>query len=149
MAAYTEQFSEVHQVGASLYPALRLAAVYPTAWFDMQLHHRAVCVLTVGEISAGCTVDLLLQEAQDAMGTGAQAIAGKAIAQLSQAAGDGNDICILEVRTAELTPGYRFIQAVLTIAGGQQVYAYTQSLIYGLVNRSAPVPVALLTEIVA
>jgi len=148
MAAYQERFSEIHQAGSILYPALRLAAVYPSAWFDMAIHHRAVCVLTVGVMAAGATVDLVLQEAQDATGAGVRAIAGKAIAQLAQAAGDGNDLCILEVRTAEMTPGYRFIRSVLTVAGAQQVYAYTESLIYGLVNRLAPVSVAQVTEIV-
>jgi len=142
---YTERFSEVHQVGAELYPANRAIGVYQTAWFNMSIHHRAACVLKVGVIAAAGTVDLILQEAQDATGTGAAAIAGKAIAQLTQAGGDGNDVCIIELRTEEMTPGFDFVRAQLTVAGNT---ALTDVTTYGIINRYAPVATTLVTEVV-
>ncbi len=143
--SYTEEFSEVHQVGAELYPANRAVAVYQTAWFNMQIHHRLACVLKVGVIAAAGTVDLVLQEAQDAAGTGAANIAGKGITQLTQAGGDGNDVVIIELRTEEMTPGFDFVRAQLTVAGNT---AYTDVTCYGIVNRYAPVATTLVTEIV-
>jgi len=143
---YTVEFSEVHQVGAELYPDNMAAAVHQSAWFDMSIHHRAACILMVGDMGQGATVDLVLQEASDNAGTGAVNIAGKAIAQLTQAGGDGNDVCIIELRTEEMTPGFDFVRAVLTIANA----AVDASLItFGIVNRYAPVATALVTEIVA
>ena len=143
---YTVEFSEVHQVGAELYPDAMGAAVYQSAWFDMSIHHRAACVLMVGDMAQGATVDLVLQEASDNAGTGAANIAGKAITQLTQAGGDGNDVCIIELRTEEMTPGFDFVRAVLTIGNA----AVDASLItFGIVNRYAPVATGLVTEIVA
>jgi len=96
-------------------------------------------------IAAAGTVNLLLQEAQDNVGTGAANIAGKTITQLTQAGGDGNDVCIIELRTEEMTPGFQFVRAVLTIAGNT---AFTAGLGYGVVNRFAPVATGLVTEII-
>jgi hypothetical protein len=142
---YTERFSEVHQVGAELYPDNLAAAVHQSAWFNMSIHHRAACVLMVGEMGQGATVDLILQEAQDAAGTGAAAIAGKAITQLTQAGGDGNDVCIIELRTEEMTPGFDFVRAVLTIGNA----AVDASVItFGIINRFAPVATTLVTEVI-
>jgi hypothetical protein len=112
----------------------------------MSIHHRFAYVLQVGVLAAGATVDLVLQEAQDATGTGAANIAGKAITQLTQAGGDGNDVCIIELRTEEMTPGFDFVRAVLTVAGNT---AFTGGLGYGIVNRYAPVAETLVTEVVA
>ena len=142
---YTERFSEVHQVGCELFAQNRAAAVYQSAWFNMQIHHRFVYVLQVGVIAAAGTVNLILQEAQDATGTGAAAIAGKAITQLTQAGGDGNDVVMIELRTEEMTPGFDFVRAVLTVAGNT---AFTAGLGYGIINRYAPVATTLVTEII-
>ena len=144
--SYTNEFSEVHQVGAELLLQNRAIAVYQSAWFDLSIHHRFAYVLQVGVIAAAGTVDLVLQEADDVIGTNVANIAGKAITQLTQAAGDGDDVCIIELRTEEMTPDRRFVRAVLTIAGNT---AFTGGLGYGVVNRFAPVSEALVTEVVA
>jgi hypothetical protein len=114
---YTVRFSEVHQVGCELLVQNRAAAVYQSAWFDLSIHHRFVYVLQTGVLAAGATVDLVLQEADDATGTNAANIAGKAITQLTQAGGDVNDLVMIELRTEEMTPDRRFVRAVLTVAG--------------------------------
>jgi hypothetical protein len=142
---YTVRFSEVHQVGCELLVQNRAAAVYQSAWFDLSIHHRFVYVLQTGVLAAGATVDLVLQEADDATGTNAANIAGKAITQLTQAGGDVNDLVMIELRTEEMTPDRRFVRAVLTVAGNT---AFTGGLGYGIVNRFAPVATTLVTEII-
>lgn len=144
---YTERVTELHQLGGVLYPDARAVGVYPTAWFDMSTHHRAVCFLVVGALSFGATVDLVLQEARDAAGTGAQNLPGKAITQLDQAAGDGNNVCAIELRTIEMTARYRYVRAVLTV-DDKQAACDTCVLLFGLVDRDAPVPTPLLTEVI-
>jgi hypothetical protein len=142
---YTERFTECHQVGCELLAQNRAIGAYQSAWFDMSIHHRFAYVLQVGVIAAAGTVDLVLQEAQDATGTGAANIAGKAITQLTQAGGDGNDVCVIELRTEEMTPGTDFVRAVLTVAGNT---AFTAGVGYGIINRFAPVATTLVTEVV-
>lgn len=144
---YTERVTEDHQLGAVLYPDARASGVYPTAWFDMSTHHRAVCFVAVGTMSFAATVDCLLQEARDATGTGAQAIAGKAITQLDQLNGDGDNVCAIELRTIEMTARYRYVRAVLTV-DDKQAGMCTAVFLFGLVDRDAPVPTPLLTEII-
>ena len=142
---YNERFSEVHQVGAELYSANWAIGIHQSAWFNMSIHHRAAAVLKVGVIAAAGTVDMILQQAQDAAGTGAAAIAGKAITQLTQAGGDGNDVCMIELRTEELTPGFDFVRVVMTVAGNT---AQADVTTYGIINRFAPVATTLVTEII-
>lgn len=145
MSSFTERFSEVNQFHDGLYPDARAAAVYNTGWISMNVFHRAVCVIRVGEMAQGATFDCLLQEAQDAAGTNAAAIAGKAIAQLTQAGGDGNDTLVIELRSEELTPGYDFVRAQATVGANAvdcDVY------ILRFVPRYIAVNAAMLTQIV-
>lgn len=145
MPAYTERFTEVHQHVTVLYPDNRAIGVYNSDWGNSGGHHRWVVELYVGVIAAGGSVDLVLQEATDDDGTDAANIAGKAITQLTQAGGDGDDTVIIEVRSEELTPGYSYVRAVLTIAGNT---AYTCLSAKGVVARYTPVPTGGVTEIV-
>jgi hypothetical protein len=145
MPSYTERFTEMHQQAVALYPDSRAAAVYNTNWAACHTHHRFIVELLVGDMAQGATIDLALQEATDDTGTNAANIAGKAITQLTQAGGDGDDACVIEVRMEELTPGYDYVRAVLTIGGG----ACDTALIgLGVVARYQPVPTGGLTEIV-
>ena len=144
---YTERVTEDHQIGGILYPNSRASGVYATEWFDMSTHHRAVCLVSVGVMSFASTVDVLLQEARDANGTGAQAIPGKAITQLDQLLGDGDNLCIIELRSIEMTSRYRYVRAVMTV--DDKVAAMcTFVVLIGLVDRDAAVPTPLITEIV-
>lgn len=142
---YTREFTEAHQFLAKLDPDQRVAGAYFCNWSQMQTNHRAVVILLTGDMAQGSTLDLVVQEAQDNNGTGAQAIAGKAITQLTAAGGDGDDTVVVEVRTEEMTPGYDFIRAVATVAGGAVDFAVQ---ILGVVSRYPPVATANLTEIV-
>ena len=113
MSSFTERFSEVNAVLGGLHADQRVAGNYNTAWVAMNNYHRAVVLIDVGPMAAGATLDVLLQEATDAAGAGVQAIAGKAITQLTQAGGDQNDWVMIELRSEELDENnaYAFIRA--------------------------------------
>jgi len=145
--AYTQRFTEVHELGAGLFPAVYGISVNTTAWNNMANHQRGVFVLGVGTIAAGGTVDCQLWQATDATGAGAKIIAGKAIVQLGQAVGDSNDSVIIEFRTEEMDVDAKFsyVAAVVTVAGNTAGLA--GSFFLGCSNY-APVATAVWTEIV-
>ena len=143
---FTELYSEKNQLAAGLEPDARAAAVYNTAWLPWNLFHKGYYLILTGEMAAGATFDALVQEAQDNAGTGAVAIAGKAITQLTQAGGDGNDICIIELKSEEFTPGFDHARLVVTVAAAAVDCCVLP--IRGDSDRFAPVSVAAVTEIV-
>lgn len=146
MSSFTERFSEVNAFITRLDADNRAAGNYNTAWAQVSEYHRQAVILIVGGMAAGATVDLIVQEATDNAGAGVQAVAGKAITQLTQAGGDGNDVVVIEMRSEELTPGYDFIRAQLTVAAAAVDVAI---LVLGTVPRYPPVPITNLTEVVA
>lgn len=92
-------------------------------WVDME--NGAHLMFTIGIGATDTTVDAKLQEADDASGTNAADITGKAITQLSGT--DDNKQAILEVRGDELSK--KFVALVVTAgdgATGAQVYAIGQ-----------------------
>ena len=146
--AYTQNFSEVHEPGGTLYADSRTAAAYNTAWLAMTNHQRATFLLNVGEMQQGATLDLAIQQATDAAGTGAKAFTpAKAITQLTQAGGDGDDLVIVELRTEEMdvNGGFDFIRGVATVAGAAVEFSLTP--LRGASNYP-PVPVTVWTEVV-
>lgn len=147
MSSFTERFSEVNAVLGGLHADQRAAGNYNTAWVAMNNYHRAVILIDVGPMAAGATLNVILQEATDAAGAGVQAIAGKAITQLTQAGGDQNDWVMIELRSEELDENnaYAFIRAQVTVAAA----AVDLSVwILGTVPRYPPVPITNVTEIV-
>jgi hypothetical protein len=147
MGLYTQRFSEgfaplVHEPADAL-----AAAVYNSNWVSMAEYHRAVLILSVGTMAATATLNVLLQEATDATGTGAQAIVGKAITQLTQAGGDGDDLVCIELRSEEMDAAnnYDFLRVQVTVANAQVELAY---VLFGMISRHKPVPVANWTEVV-
>ena len=147
---YTERFSEGFQAEAGLAPDARAAAVYNTPWVSMQNFQRAVAILRTGEMAATVTLDCVMQEAQDNAGTGAVAIAGKAITQLTQAGGDGNDTVMIELQSEELqvasgATGFDHVRLQITVANAAVDFdAFILRFCFG----HPPVSVAALTEVV-
>jgi hypothetical protein len=145
MTSFTERFTEVNEFSDDLFPANRAAATYNTGWHRMNVFHRAVCIIRVGAMTQGALFDVLLQEAQDALGTNAAFIGGKQITQLTQAGGDGNDTLVIELRSEEMTPGYDHVRAVVVIANAA---VQCDVLFLRFVPSYAAVNVAPLTEVV-
>lgn len=103
---YTNRFTEGNRVDGDLHPASRAANTYNTSYFSMRDYHRAVCIVDVGSIPEGATLDVKLQQAKDTDGTSVKDITGKAITQLTDA--DDNKIVAIELKTEELDVDNRF-----------------------------------------
>lgn len=146
--SYTERFSEQIVPLAVHYPATRQVAAHVSDWVLMSKYHRAFLYLSLGAMGASSTVDVKLQEAQNATGTGAQDITGKAITQLTKAGSDDNSLVGIELRTEELdvNDGYEYVRFVVTIAVADCVYGAT---LFGLESRYEPVPTTAYDEVVA
>jgi len=145
--AYTHRFTEVHEIQDFLVPAVKTPATYTTAYVNLANHQRAAYILITGTMVQNSTVDLQIWQATDSAGTGAKVIAGKAITQLTQAGGDGDDAVIIEVRSEELDVdgGFGYVAAVLTV--GAANCAACLLPLYGCSNY-VPVSVANWTEVV-
>lgn len=98
---YNELTTERMELMASIHPDLGQGR-YDMPWFSMQNTHKLLAIAQVGDMGQGATFDMQLQEATDAAGTGAKAIAGKAITQLTQAGGDGDDDVSINLKTEEM-----------------------------------------------
>jgi len=146
--SFTERFTEQYQLGAVEYADSLAAATYNGAWQSMRDFHRAVAILIVGDIQVGGTVDFILQQATDTAGTGAKAITGKAITQLTQAGGDGDEACIIELRTEELdvSNGFDCIRWRLTLGTAASEVAVL--VLRGSPPRYQPVSTTAWTEVV-
>ena len=131
-----------------IHPDLHGPGTYWTPWISMAGRHKALCIALVGDIGVTGTVDVELHEATDAAGTGAKAIAGKAITQLTQAGGDSDDACAINLRTEEMdcANGFAFIRARMDCLVASSNAAV---LILGNVPRYAPVTQTPWTEIIA
>ncbi len=145
--SYTQRFTEVNQPGGELYPALKAAAVHNGAWLPMSNHQRAIFIVQVGAMTALSTVNFIVQQATNAAGAGVKAITGKAITQLTQASGDGNDLVAVEVRTEELdvSGGFVYIRGQLTVGTDT---AYVGVLALRFIPNYPPVVTTGWTEIV-
>jgi len=144
---YTELISERQEMAGVIHPDLHGPGEYYTAWFDHSRAHRSTWRLWVGDIAQGGTVNFDLVQATDSVGTGAKAIAAKAITQLTQAGGDSDDEVFIELRTEELDVQNRFsfVRGHLTIGAAA---ANAGVSVFGDNPRFAPVSVAGVTEIV-
>lgn len=144
---YTNRVSEDMSPLAIHYSQTRQVAAHVSAWVNMENYHRAWLLLNLGTMGVNATVDAILQQAQDAAGAGVVAIAGKAIAQLTQAGGDANSLVCIELQTEELDVdnGFEFIRFVVTIAVADCVYG---AELFGTCSRYKPVPITNWAEIV-
>jgi hypothetical protein len=136
--SYTERFSEVHYPLVSEFPDSMAANTYTSARVSLAKYHRAVLVLSVGDMAAGAKLDVALYQATAASGGSTKAITGKAITQLTQASGDGNDVFCIELQTEELdvTGGYEHVYVVAVVDTDAVEYGWT---LFGIQPRYAPV----------
>lgn len=142
---YTAQLSEQMYPLAIEYADSQAAGTHNSAWVSLQDYHRAFLVVNVGDMQQGATLDCALQQARGSGGTGAKAItssktaAAKAITQLTQAAGDGDDLVCIELQTEELDVdgGFEHVRFQVVITGAAVEYA---AVLYGCVGRFKAVP---------
>lgn len=149
---YTQRFTEGVQYEAGLPADSYAIGVHDTGWVDMNGFGRCVGELSVGEMQAGATLDMILQQAPNATPTPAQVTnvtakggGNKAITQLTQAGGDGGDRLVIECQSEELTQGNRFVRLRCTVAGAAVEF---DAHIKRFQFSHSPVSVAALTEVV-
>jgi len=139
--AYTERWTEVCYPLAEINPA-SYTQPQDTDYVSLANYHRAVVVMHMGAMLG--TQDLALYQATDTLGTGAKAITGKSITQLTAA--DDNARVAIELQTEELDVdgGFDCI-AACTTPGGANIFELT---IYGIIPRFPPVPTTNWDEVV-
>ena len=144
--SYTARLSELLYPLAFHVPLTR-DAVNDSAWVSLSNYHRAWLVINVGAMEQGATLDVSIRQAEDAIGTNAKAITGKAITQLTQVSGDGNGLVCIELQTEELDVdgGFEYIRFYVTLGVAGAIYAAT---LYGCSSRFKPVPTTNWTEVV-
>lgn len=142
---YTEQFTEVHDILATLKPTAANAAVgvHNSGYVSLADYHRAFVWLAVGEPAAGATLDVAITQATSAAGAGVAPLltVGAATKNPAQivAADIGGHVGI-EVRSEELdvTNLYVFINVAVTVTNDTFYY---DLVIFGIVGRYEPVGV--------
>jgi len=145
--AYTNRFTEVCYPLGVIYPETAAIGTHTYGYINTANYQRGVILILVGDMAAGATLDVQVWQATDAAGTDAKIVTGKAITQLDQGAGDGQDLLAIEARSEELDVdgGFSFMSVVVTIAGNTVDLAV---LGLGTVANYPPVPVTGWTEIV-
>ena len=147
--SYTQKFEEVHYVDLAVVPQTKaFGAIAYTDWYLMSNYQRGQWILMTGTMAATSTVDLSLQ--QDILGDGASAKAftpAKAITQLTQAGGDGDDLVGLQFRTEEMDVdgGFKYVRAGYTVGTANCAIAL---LFIKFIANYVPVPTTTWTELV-
>jgi len=140
---YSQRQYEINALLAVIHPDLHLGTYY-TEWVRASDYHCLTAELYVGDLGQAATIDLEMQQATDSAGTGAKAVVSgaaitKAITQLTQAGGDGDDSCCIECRSEELDAMNNFCWVRLrldALVAGSNVGA----VLRGWFPRYIPVP---------
>lgn len=150
---YTERLSEGMEPLAIEYADVHAPGTVTSPVVNMQNYHRAWLVVNVGEMQNLATLDAQIVQYNTAAGGGVAAIlaknqvTNKAITQLSQVAGDSDDLVCIELQTEELnvTAGFQWIGFLIVVAGANVEYG---AVLYGCSSRHKATPAALWTEII-
>ena len=145
--SYTERFTEDHYPLA-VYNADSLGVgTFNSPYVTLQEYHRAILVVNLGDMGQAATFDAGIQQATTVAGGGVKAIAGKAITQLTQAGGDGDQLVAIELQTEELDVDGRFafVRFYLTVGGSA---CEVSAILYGIISRHKAVPVTNWAEVI-
>lgn len=100
------------------------ATVTTAAWIAVANHQLLAALIVTGVLGASATLDAKVRQAQDAAGTGAKDIAGKALVQIVKASGDNKQAWI-NFRPSDLDQlnGFGFVQVSLTVGTAASLIA--------------------------
>jgi len=139
--SYTEQFSEVHALLATINPA-SYDAETNSGYVSLANYHRAVIIIHSGVLGGDLNVDI--EEATSTAGAGAQSFdsAGKDITIVDA---DDNTVNVIEIRTEEcdIADGYHCINLEITPGAGSIFSAE----VWGVCPRFAPVSTTNIDEV--
>jgi hypothetical protein len=126
----TSQPSERAIVAGKIDPQSANNTTKNTDSVDMSKFHEALFIVQVGATDS--TVDLKLEESSNGS-SGWQDISGKAITQLSAL---NNKIAMINLKSAQLDAGYRYVRGLLTLGNGSAQLVAAIAL--GVAPRFAP-----------
>ncbi len=119
-------------------PDALTANTYETGWIDMADFPRLMAIVLTGTLGTSATVDAKFEQATDGSGTGAKDVAGKAIAQLTEAGTDQSDMqAIINLHQSELDLENSFTHARLSLTIGTAT-SDAGAVVLGLDARYAP-----------
>lgn len=143
----TAMFSEYAEVLAHI-PADSETTEANTGWVSASGHHRFAILVSVGDMQAGATFNIDIEQDTDGTGGNAKNITGKSTTELTQAAGDGDQVLIINLRSAELdvANGFDYFQVEVTPASAAVEFAV---IVLGVEPRYAPVSTTNVEEVVS
>lgn len=141
---YTERFTERHELLAHI-PADSETVEVNTAWLAMTNLHRAVVLISAGDLAATATFNVDVEQATDSTGSGVKNITGKSITALT--ATDDDVAIAIEIRSDELDVdgGFDFIRVECIPANAAVEFAV---FVLGVIPRFVPVGVTSWQEVV-
>ena len=141
----TEYFTEGHRL-SPIYPASRNHVEANTGFVSMRDYHKAVFIISAGQIAALGTLDAEILQATDTLGTGVKAITGKAIAPLDT--NDDNSMSVIELDSSELDVTNGFDCILGSISHGGHVAILSSALLIRHQPRFKPVGTDNIDEVV-
>lgn len=141
----TQLFSEGHQIDV-IPPASRNDDEATTGWKSMRDWFKAAVLVEAGAIAAGGALDCKITQAQDAAGTGAKDITGKAITALGGGDDNGNVVIELDASELDVTNSFSWINVQLN-AGGT-VAILCSAVLLRFEGRFVPADTSGLAEVV-
>ena len=122
---------------AVLNPISQSAATVVTGWVSVANFQKFLAILDVGVMASTSTIDAKLRQATDSSGTSAKDITGKAITQLTQAGGNGNQQVMINLRSEDLdgTNGFTYFALSVTVGTAASLIA---AQVLGLNPRYSP-----------
>ncbi|PXV60665.1 hypothetical protein SAMN04487785_102393 [Dyella jiangningensis] len=129
--------SEQTGVLGAINPSSQAVGTLTTGWISAANYQKFLAIVQTGVLGAAATVDCNIQQALDGAGTGAKAIAGAAIAQLSGAGGANVQAEInLDAQQLDVEGGFGFINVSVIVGAAA---SQTSALLLGFAPRFAPV----------
>lgn len=136
---FNSLLSEQVAVAGVIDPDANAAGTLTTGWISIADYGALLAVVMAGDLGTSATVDAKFQQAQDASGTGAKDVTGKAITQMTQAGTDkSNKQALINLRAEELdrTNGFTHARLSMTTATATSDSA---AIVLGMRARYSPV----------
>lgn len=141
--------SEKATVLARIDPDAQAASTVDSAWVKASDYAQFLAVVMAGDLGASATVDASIRQATDGSGTGAKAITGASITQLTQAGTDSDKIALinLDPNRLDVDGDFDYISVRVTVGVAASEVA---ALILGFGARFGPgAHIAAVDEVVS
>lgn len=108
--------SEMAAVVATIDPASLTANTYVSDWVDASKFDQLLAVIILGAIASNGTFDAKLVQSKASDGSNPADVTGKSVTQLTAAGTDSNKQVLINLRSDELSAGYRYVALSVTTA---------------------------------